>query len=248
MRIQTNLNTISIKPIEIFGDLVLLAQSERLGNRLCNRKMKPAKYVGDFIQYTILPLEFVILGELKGQGTLAKAQEIACAHGCEFRVIHSGGCYVNHELRTAIKSSHKHFFKGEGVQVVHLNPMIRLSVWGDVGRLNEEGKAHVLSLINASSKRLAYTADFDREDMQGFKGSMLASVQTSQRVDLALAKGWKMYISTVEALKRAKQLGLRLYNCPQNNKGDAVLFGCSTCPIQCNGERHVVSHGLRHKL
>lgn len=242
------MKTLHIKPLEVFGDLALLAQSERLGNRLSNRKMKPSQYLGDFIQFTILPLEFVILGELKGQGALTTAQAIACADGCEFRVIHSGGCYVNHELRTAIKGAHKLFFKDEGVQVVHLNPMIRLSVWGDVGRLNTEGKRHVMNLIDASSKRLAYTADFDAQDMQPFKEFMLASVQTAERLDLALALGWNCYISTVEALRRAKQLGLRLYHCPQNNKGNAVLFGCSTCPIKCNGQRHVVSHGLRHEL
>lgn len=242
------LNTVNIKPLEIFDDLALLAQSEKLGNRLSNGKMKPSQHQGDFIQFTILPLEFVILGELKGEGTLTKAQAIACAGSCEFRVINGGGCYVNHELRTAIKGAHKHFFNGEDAQLAHFNPMVRLSVWGDVGRLNAEGKRHVLSLINASFKRLAYTADFDREDMQGFKGSMLASVQTAKRVDLALVKGWKMYISTVEALRRAKELGLTLYNCPQNNKGDAVLFGCSTCPIKCDGQRHVVSHGLKGLL
>lgn len=242
------MKTLHIKPLEVFDDLALLAQSERLGNRLSNKKMKPSQHLGDFIQFTILPLEFVILGQLKGEGTLTKAQEIACAEVCKFRVINGGGCYVNHELRTAIKGAHKLFFKGEGVQVVHFNPMIRLSVWGDVGRLNDEGKRHIMNLINASSRRLAYTAAFDLDDMQAFKGSMLASVQTAERVDLAIVKGWRMYISTVDALRRAKQLSLRLYNCPQNNKGDAVVFGCSTCPIKCDGVRHVVSHGLRHEL
>ena len=140
---------------------------------------------------------------MKGKGTLTKAQAIACAEGCKFRVVNGGGCYVNHELRTAIKGAHKHFFKGEGVQVVHFNPMIRLSVWGDVGRLNAEGKRHVLSLINASSKRLAYTADFHLDDMQAFKGSMLASVQTSERLELALKLGW---IATYQLLKRLDTL------------------------------------------
>lgn len=237
-----------IKPLEVFGDLALLAQSERLGNRLSNRKMKPSQWLGDFVQYTILPLEFVILGELKGQGALTSAQEIACAHGCEFRVVRGGGCYVNHELRTAIRGAHKLFFKGDSVQLVHYHPKLRLSVWGDVGRLNAEGKAHIMSLIQSSSERLAYTADFHRDDMQAFKGLFLASVQSEERLDLALELGWSCYISTLEALKRAKELGLTLYNCPQNNKGDAVLFGCSTCPIKCDGQRHVVSHGLKGLL
>lgn len=242
------MKTISIKPLEIFDNLAILAQSERLGNRLSNRKMKPNQWVGDFAQFTILPLEAVILGELKGKGALTSAQEIACAHGCEFRVINGGGCYVNHELRTAIKGAHKHFFKGESVQVVHLNPKLRISVWGDVGRLNQEGKEHIIRLINASAERLAYTADFDKQEMQAFKGLFLASVQTSQRLELALDLGWKCYISTIEALRRAKELGLSLYYCPQNNKGNQVLFGCSTCPIKCDGQRHVVSHGLKGLL
>ena len=69
MQKQT-INSVPIKPLHIFGELALLAQSDRLGNRLSNRKMKPAKYVGDFVQFTILPLEFCNSWRDEGKGDI----------------------------------------------------------------------------------------------------------------------------------------------------------------------------------
>ncbi len=238
--------TIIIKPIEVFGNLVLLAQSERLGNRLSNRKMKPAQHLGDFIQFTILPLDLVILGEMKGAGSLTKAQDIACSTACNYTVRNGGGCYVHHEVRTAIKGAHRHLF-GENEGSIHYNPMLRFSVWGDVGRLSSQGIIHVRRLVRASSAHLAYTADFQTNWTQDLKDIFLASVQTKKQLIDAIRLGWKCYISGIGALEYARALGLTLYKCPQNNRGDAVIFGCSTCPIACDGKRHVISHGLTEK-
>lgn len=234
-----------IEQLRIFGELALYAQANRFNNKLSNQKMKADQYTlqGDFIQYTILPLELVKLGEFKGEGITRYAQDLACSLSCGFTSRNGGGCYVNNEIRTAIKGAHKVFLSRSSSFEVH-NPKIRLTVWGDIGRLNAEGKAYVLNLAQKSS-RLSYTADFHKLSMQAFKGLFLASVQSIPRLLTAQELGWKSYISDLATYEFAKVQGIEtLYKCPQNNKGDAVRFGCSTCPIGCDGLRTVVAHSI----
>ena len=232
------MNTQILTQVNYFGNLVILAQSQRFNNSLTNKKMKPSQHMGDFIQHTILPLYLVESGEFKGKGTLEKAQSCACSLSCAFTVLNGGGCYVNHEIRTAIKGAHKiHLGVKENASKLHMNPQHRLTVWGDIGRLNEEGKSYILDLVRASSTHLAYTADFDMESMQAFKGLFMASCQTEERVKQALSLGWKVYASTHEAIQALK--GQTVYKCPVNNDGLNVAFGCSTCPIKCDGQRNV---------
>ena len=61
-----------IEQLKVFGDLALYAQANRFNNSLSNRKMKADQYTlqGDFIQYTILPLELVKLGQMQGKGNM----------------------------------------------------------------------------------------------------------------------------------------------------------------------------------
>jgi len=236
-----------IHQLKIFGDLVLFAQSSRFGNSLSNSKMKANQYSleGDFIQYIILPLELVKIGEFKGKGITQYAQDVACSLKCEFTSRNGGGCYVNNEIRTAIKSAHK-VLNSSSLSFEAYNPLIRFTVWGDVGRLNSEGKAYVKELAKGAN-RLSYTADFDKLSMQDFKGIFLASVQSIPRLLTAQELGWKSYIADLPTYEFAKIQGLEvLYKCPQNNKGNIVRFGCSTCKIACNGLRTVVAHSV-HK-
>jgi len=227
-----------VTQLNIFGNLAILAQSQRLGNSLTNRKMKPSQHAGDFIQHTILPLYLVETGEFKGKGTLEKAQEVACSNSCAFTVKNGGGCYVNHEIRTAIQTAHKIYIGDKkNLSKLHITSQHRLTVWGDVGRLNDEGKAYILDLVKGSSSHLAYTADFHLDDMQIFKGLFMASCQTEERVKQALHLGWKVYASTGEAVNALK--GEIVYRCPVDNDGLNVPFGCSTCPIKCDGQKNV---------
>ena len=237
-----------IHQLLIFGELVLFAQSSRFGNSLSNSKMKANQYTlqGDFIQYIILPLELVKKGDFKGKGITQYAQDIACSLKCEFTSRNGGGCYVNNEIRTAIKSTHK-VLNSSSLSFEAYNPLIRFTVWGDIGRLNSEGKAYVLNLAQ-NANRLSYTADYHKESMQPFKGLFLASVQSIPRLLTAQQLGWKSYIAEKATYEFAKVQGLEtLYRCPQNNKGDAVRFGCSTCKIACDGLRSVVAHSIHNQ-
>lgn len=234
-----------IEQLRIFGNLALYAQCSRFSNTLTNKKMKASQYdlMGDFVQYTILPLELVKLGEFKGKGITRYAQDIACSLNCEFTSRNGGGCYVNNEIRTSIKGANKVWNSDSRSFEAH-NPKIRFTVWGDVGRLNSEGKAHILEQAQ-NADRLSYTADFHKLAMQDFKGLFLASVQSIPRLLTAQKLGWKSYISDKATYEYAKIQGLEvLYKCPQNNRGDVVRFGCSTCPIGCNGLRTVVAHSI----
>ena len=237
-----------IHQLKVFGNLALYAQATRFNNSLQNKKMKADQYslLGDFVQFTILPLELVKLGEFKGEGITRYAQDIACSLSCEFTSRNGGGCYVNNEIRTAIKGAHK-VLNSDSLQFEAFNPKIRLTVWGDIGRLNKEGKSYILNLAQ-NVDRLAYTADFHKLSMQDFKGLFLASVQSIPRLLTAQSLGWKSYISDKATYEYAKVQGLEtLYKCPQNNKGSAVRFGCSTCKIACDGLRSVVAHSI-HSL
>jgi hypothetical protein len=234
-----------IQQLLIFGDLVLFAQSSRFSNKLSNSKMKASQYTleGDFIQFIILPLELVKKGEFKGKGITQYAQDIACSLDCEFTILNGGGCYVNNEIRTAIKSAHK-VLLSTSLSFEAYNPLIRFTVWGDIGRLNREGKDYILTLAKGAN-RLSYTADFDKPSMQPFKGLFLASVQSIPRLLTAQKLGWKSYIADLPTYEFAKCQRLEtLYKCPQNNRGDRVRFGCSTCKIACNGLRTVVAHSV----
>jgi len=237
-----------IEQLRIFGNLALYAQANRFNNKLSNQKMKADQYTlqGDFIQYTILPLELVELGEFKGEGITRYAQDIACSLSCEFTSRNSSGCYVNNEIRTAIKGAHK-VLNSRSLSFEAYNPKVRLTVWGDIGRLNKEGKSYILNLAQ-NVDRLAYTADFHKLSMQDFKGLFLASVQSIPRLLTAQKLGWKSYISDLATYEFAKSQGIEtLYKCPQNNKGSAVRFGCSTCPIGCDGLRSVVAYSVHSK-
>jgi len=225
-----------------FGELVILFQANRFGNSLKNKKMKPAQHKGDFVQALILPLHAIKHGSLKGL-KIEDIEDKACSKVCLHNQKNNGTCYVNNEINMGLKGAHKLLMNKELIQEqALLNPSFRFTVFGDVGRLNKKGKDFILSLCNNDYGRLAYTADWHKKSMQVFKPYFMASIQSIPQLLKATSLGWTCYISDKATYHYAKDvLKLRLYKCPVNNDGSNQIFGCSTCPIQCNGKKHVIA-------
>lgn len=236
------MNIKQLKNFYTFGNLAILFQAQRFKNSLTNNKMKPSQHQGDFVQAIILPLDAIKHGSIKGL-KLADIEDKACSKVCLHNQKNNGTCYVNNEINTGLKSAHKLLKNPHLVQEqVLLNPMFRFTVFGDIGRLNSKGKEFILSLCNDDYKRLAYTADFHKKSMQPFKPYFMASIQSIPQLLKAVSLGWTCYISDKASYLYAKDvLKLRLYKCPVDNDGLNQVFGCSTCPIQCDAQRHVVA-------
>ena len=229
------------------GDVVALIENSMLDN-LSNFKMQPNR-VRLFSQITILPSSVREEGRqlLIGKGSLGRAQAIACASGCSFRSKgiggELGGCYVSHELRDKADKVKRAFAEGTADNPMIVGGVLRLSVWGDASKLSED---LLSTLYQEYSHILAYVSDIQLLP-SWMRGKVLASCQHAQHVDQALKLGFKMYLGTNEALSRAQELGEKVYRCPIKGKEQVLRygFGCSTCPIACNGRRNVSAYGLR---
>lgn len=198
------------------------------------------------VQLTILPRHVRSEGRaIFHKGQLARAQAGACGERCVFRVKDPdyphrlGKCYVNRIWSAADKV--KRFYEADEPRLltIYSNALVRCSVWGDLGALPPQAQQWVKRLLDHTSGRLVYVSDFER--VAWLKGYGLASVQTDNHVHEALSLGLKCYAGSLEAWQALRDSNEVVYKCPV--KGDGLdKFGCSTCPIKCNGERHVVAY------
>jgi hypothetical protein len=133
--------------------------------------------------------------------------------------------------------------------------ILRLTRWGDISRLNNEGLAYILRLISHSAETRAYSniwryereylaqGDFERWVMlQTLKSSCQASVSKAEDALEASRLGWKVYAGARQSeIKRALiNVGERVYKCPYDPiKKPAIK--CSTCPMPCDGGRHILA-------
>lgn len=229
------------------GHVVALVENSLLDN-LSNVKMQPNR-VQLFSQVTILPSSVKKEGRqlLIGKGSLGRAQSVACAQTCSFRSKaiggELGGCYVSHELRDKAEKVRKAYLENSASNPMITGGVLRLSVWGDASKLDED---LLSTLYEEYDHVLAYVSDIEKLP-RWMRGKVMASCQTKTHVDQALELGFKMYLGTNEALERARELKERVYRCPIKGKEQVLKygFGCSTCPIACNGKRNVSAHGLR---
>ena len=122
---------------------------------------------------------------------------------------------------------------------LHDKYQVRVSVFGDIGSLNDEGLDFIESLIDNSTSHLAYSADWRLDKMQRFKTKVQASVFTLEDALEAYNLGWKGYGLSREDLLKFRLLTngeVKAYTCPYDTK---TLKGCSICEIRCNAEKWV---------
>lgn len=253
-----------LRLLNFFGDLIVIIQMSRF-TTFSNKKLGLQFYTyGDALQVTILPKSVLEVDKpFVGKGTLTEMQNSACGVRCGFKVaslpnsIKGQSCYVNNEARTAANAAKKIFDKvnespyNEDVYNPIINPLnyiLRLSVWGDLGRLNAEGQRAMLQLAQDASKVRGYCSDFDQLiEVEAWRDLIQASCQSTADVDKARLLGFKMYLGTQEAVEYARSFG-SVFRCPYTKKNKArvltenqatIRFGCVNCSIACDGTYNI---------
>ena len=253
-----------LRLLNLFGDLLVIIQISRNVN-FSNKKLGLQHYVhGDALQITILPTSILNVEKpFVGQGSLTDMQNKACGHRCGFKVaglpnsLKGEKCYVNNEARTAANAAKKIYDninkypddKDTYNPIINpINYMLRLSVWGDLGRLNSEGQSAMLELAQGAQEIRGYCSDFDQLiEIEKWRELIQASCQTREDVDKARLLGFHMYLGTDEAYEYAR-LQTRVFRCPYTKKNRSraasetqatIKYGCVNCSLACNGTYHV---------
>ena len=211
-----------------------------------NRKMKPflSPIMGSaqFFTVAIVPNERAI-----GKGSKLKNELKACYHGCLHHK--QGSCYVaqfreltnSHKPRSEeLREASKDFF------LIPNTYTLRLTSWGDIGVLNDEGLDLIHDLALNAKRVLGYTSAFNESYMRRFQPFMLASVQNSTQRNQALSMGWKVYDSSSDSFASfkhdVKELGGKGVKCmvKEDNHPSEALKGCSVCSTPCGSSPYSV--------
>ena len=205
-----------------------------------------------FVEAYVLPLEDVqaardVPFDARGGRAKQAALELkACSEKCPHRSDNLKGgvkpCYVDllRQIKPAINGAAKALDKGSHTTLEVNNYELRLTAWGDVGVLNDEALEVLTMLQELSGAHLSYTADSDVLKRSGLKAQVsVTSLEAALEAD---SQGLKVYMSGSEEEKQAFRMLAKspVYRCPVSAPS-AQVMGCTTCPIRCDGARHVLS-------
>lgn len=243
-----------INQFKIFDDQVLIARSSLFNDSLRNRKTNPnhsALILGaHYVEFTVLPLW---LTTHKGDGLLTEIMRSSCSEDCRFLVNSlkkerfKGNklyCNQNRSLNNMIKSVIK--FKQDpslnmSFDTDSIKIQSRLTSFGDVSRLNDEGLEYVEQIIENSAYHLAYTAGWRDKRLSRLAGKVQASVGFLDEALEAYDLGFMPYgLTKQDNLKFRLLTGSPAYSCPYDTK---TIKGCSTCEIRCDGQRAISFKG-----
>lgn len=243
-----------INQFKIFGDQVLIARSPLFNDYLTNRKTNPnhsALMLGaHYVEFTILPNW---LSTHKGDGLLTEIMRSSCSEDCRFLVNslkkerfknNKLACNQNRSLNNIIKRfikfkqapSQNMSFDTESIKI-----QSRLTSFGDISRLNDDGLDYIDQIIENSAYHLAYTAGWRDDRLSRFAGKVQASVGFLDEALEAYDLGFLPYGLTKEDNLKFRLLTSQpAYSCPYDTK---TVKGCSTCEIRCNGQRAISFKG-----
>jgi len=242
-----------LKKVNVFNNVVYL-KSLQSGDTLSNKKTKPWLSPIQYVEVIVLPTRAIDQGiELPNSenGGLTSVMSEVCSKECRYLVNSlrpnrykgkkfKGICNQNRPLNfwgAQIKKIYASEFLNQ--IILHDQYQVRVSVFGDIGSLNEEGLNFVYDLIQNSNSHLAYSADWRLDKMQRFKTLVNASVFTIEDALEAYSLGWKGYGLSREDLLKFRLLTngeVKAYTCPYTTK---TLKGCSVCELRCNGEKWI---------
>lgn len=153
-------------------------------------------------------------------------------------------CYVDlmRVIDPAINRAARDLASGAAVDLKAGGFELRLTGWGDVARLNDQGLAEVARLQALSGDHLSYSAGWRDPRLTAAGLEFEASAAGLEEALEAEALGLKVYMSGPEAEKQAFRRGASspVYRCPVSD-GRSQSLGCTTCPLRCNGARHILS-------
>lgn len=113
----------------------------------------------------------------------------------------------------------------------------RITSFGDIGRLNDEGLDHISNIIQASSRHHAYTASWRDPRLSRFAGLVQASVGLLSEAIEAYNLGFLPYgLSKDENLKFRLLTGNPAYSCPYTVH---TVKGCTLCALACDGSKAI---------
>jgi len=243
-----------INQFKIFDDQVLIARSSLFNDKLANRKTNPnhsALVLGaHYVEFTVLPSW---LTTHKGDGLLTEIMKSSCSGDCRFLVNalkkerFKGNklmCNQNRSLNKIIKKFVK-FKEDTSINLSFDTDSIkiqsRLTSFGDISRLNDDGLEYIDQIIENSAYHLAYTAGWRDDRLSRFAGKVQASVGYLDEALEAYDLGFMPYgLTKKDNLKFRLLTGEPAYSCPYDTK---TLKGCSTCEIRCDGQRAISFKG-----
>lgn len=255
--------------VMIFGIMALYFKVDKTPKRgrkpkdSSNAKMKreDSKF-SHFVEVYVLPLQTVLDAVSEpftakgGYDKQAALELLACAAECPHRHDNLGyipntgmkrppkalKCYVDlrNQIKPAINGAAKALESGSSSALTVGDFELRLTAWGDIARLNDEGLEYVKLLQELAGDHLSYSAGVLWDDRIEVKSQ--ASVTTLTEALKADSEGLKVYMSGSEEDKQAfrRQASSPVYRCPVSKPREQAM-GCTTCPIRCNGSRHVLS-------
>lgn len=243
-----------INQFKIFDDQVLIARSSLFNDSLSNRKTNPNHSLlmlgAHYVEFTVLP---AWLTTHKGEGLLTEIMKSSCSEDCRFLVNslkkekfkgNKLACNQNRSLSQIIKRVVR--FKQDpslnmSFDTDQVSIQSRLTSFGDMSRLNNEGLDYIDQIIESSDYHLAYTAGWRDKRLSRFAGKVQASVGYLDEALEAYDLGFMPYgLSKQDNLKFRLLTGAPAYSCPYDTKS---IKGCSTCEIRCNGQRAISFKG-----
>ena len=240
-----------IRQIEIFNNLALLARSPLFGDACNNRKTNPNHAIMNgytWVEFIVLPLDPVT----SGAGSLTRTMKLCCAKDCRFLpkaikpskwVNFRGNC--NQARAVNNWNAQIQRLRSDNILSIDTNKVsieTRLTSFGDLGRLNDDGLDHVYDVIKASKRHHAYTANWRDSRLSKLAGIVQASVGDLDEALEAYNLGFIPYgLSRAENLLFRGITGVTAYACPFSEKS---LKGCTSCALSCDGSKAISLNGV----
>lgn len=256
---RANQRMLTLDAVYQFGALLVHLCLHGVNYNASNRKENAALALAQgllWLEVSVYPENFA-----EGDGSVKKAELEACDLRCAHNALNApstgaGRCYVNASLirgwwRTALK----HREQGVKLSLPENGFILRLTRWGDISRLNDEGLEFIADLCDLSAETRAYsnlwrddqpsivTENFYRSvSIARLREVCQASVHSVDEALDASRRGWKVYAG-------ANQQDIRnalnkngfgpVYKCPYTDHLGKHF--CSNCALKCNGTKQTLS-------
>lgn len=210
-----------------------------------------------FVEAFVLPLQAVLDAQVTpahargGYAKQARLEAGACSPACPHRFDNLGwvegarkpkeACYVElmRVITPALNRGARDLLSGEVVDL-SAGYELRLTGWGDIGCLNDSGLREVARLQAGAGAHLTYTAEWRDTRLKALGVQGCASVASLEQALEAERLGWRVYMSGGDKRGFRLQASSPVYRCPVSKPYEQAL-GCTTCPIRCDGARHILS-------